>query len=311
MRKILATFFTLLVISHQNSYAEPKPPNSSIFNVNNESAKNFPFGTEGEFSIIVKNSGKVKICLTGEGTCEEFKIPSQVQLATSHIPGPFIGAAQPSWIAQSRNAIYVCAVKKNDVQAECVKLGKIKPKDIEIAVRYRGVIPELTLSSSSNSQEYVERYAKVFAASFKSALILLKNDTTSDGGFTTMSEDMPIVEIHDQLPPPDIGSGGIAVVPIGGGNAGTDPSTWGDGGGGEGASGCQVSSGGSSNGGTCPTVADLLKRCIDSADYNYYQRYIPACQRIYNGNSEMLRWCYEEAAQQYADDLTFCRETYK
>ncbi|UMR29727.1 hypothetical protein MJ904_22210 [Massilia sp. MB5] len=181
----------------------------------------FPFGYADPISVSRFDHGSVNVCNSLSHGCSVVTLPGPVNMAKRFVPGPFVEGAAASWLALDHQDSYLCSVAEGERAAACARMAGFSASGIHINFMRRHIVPILHFSSSSDSDQFVAKYAKSFYASLAKASELLKLHMAENKPAALVGA-LPVkqflFDVPGAAPQPEDGNGGAWEVPVGGGS---------------------------------------------------------------------------------------------
>lgn len=180
----------------------------------------FPFGSSDPVTVNRFDHASVNVCNAQSHGCAIVVLPGPVTAAKRFVPGPFVDGAAASWLALDDQDSYLCSVAEGERAASCARMAGFSASGVHINFVRRHIVPILHFSSSSDSDQFVAKYAKAFYASFAKAAELLKSHTAEKKP-TALAGALPVkqvlFDVPGAAPQPEDGNGGAWEVPVGSG----------------------------------------------------------------------------------------------
>lgn len=182
--------------------------------------EHFPFGYTEPVTISRFDHASVNVCNAISHGCSIALLPGPVNAAKRFVPGPFVEGAAASWLALDEQDSYLCSVADGERAAACARMAGLSASGIHINFMRRHIVPILHFSSSSDSDQFVAKYAKAFYASLAKAAELLKPHAAEKKAMA-LAGALPLkqvlFDVPGAAPQPENGDGGAWEMPVGGG----------------------------------------------------------------------------------------------
>ncbi|UTY59747.1 hypothetical protein [Massilia sp. erpn] len=180
----------------------------------------FPFGYTDPISVSRLDHDSVNVCNSLNHGCSVVALPGPVSMAKRFVPGPFVEGAAASWLALGQQDAYLCSVAEGERAATCARMAGFSASGVHINFMRRHIVPILHFSSSSDSDQFVAKYAKSFYASLAKAAEQLKLHMAAESKPAALVGALParqlLFDVPGAAPQPEDGNGGAWEVPVGG-----------------------------------------------------------------------------------------------